>query len=197
MVLRCRSQGARKLSSDKLAKVEHHDHGVAANVLEQAGDQIGVDGGADGFSTFDLLGVNTHHAHHPINYKAQRLSLVDDDGAGGIVIGVLIESEYSAQADDRQNLAAQVCQTVQCGRSQRHFYYIGYTDDLLHGCHVDREHFGAHNKCHKLANVGQRFTLVAKYAAGRILGVFYNISSHCALLKVGVGTLRALKFVSQ
>ena len=158
MVLRCRSQGTRKFGSDKLAKVEHHDHGVATYILEQARDQLGIDRGADGASTFDLLRVNADHTHHAVHHEAQGLSLVDHDGARGIVIGALVEPEYAAQADDGEHLAAQVGQSVQRARGQGHFHHVGHPDDLLHRGHVDREHFGAHDKRHKLANVGHRLT---------------------------------------
>jgi len=95
--------------SMSLAKSSHHDHGVAAHILDEAGKHLGIHRSANGATS--RCGRHRRRLRsRPVDHEAQRLAHIHHQGACGIIMGQLGKAEKAAQRDDGQYLAAQLRQ---------------------------------------------------------------------------------------
>ena len=90
-------------------------------------------------------------ALHAVDDKADRCARVHHHDAGRVVGRRLVHSEHVAQAHHRQHRAAQVRETLEIARSQRHLDDGRQADDLLDLDQGDREDLLFHAKGDELA----------------------------------------------
>ena len=154
--MRCRDGHGGKFAGHQPGKVKHHHHGISPRIPENAGQQFAVHRTANILHAVNPVGFHTDDTGNPIHHKAHGLAVVNDNGPGGIVMGLIVQSEDAAQGDNGQHLTAQAGQSVQTVGGQGNPHHGGHPDDFLHRCHVHRKYFLAHHEGHKLTGSGEK-----------------------------------------